>query len=132
MSWPQKLAVLLGILFLAPASPTYAQSENSAQSPSKPAFQPASEEEVEQLRREVAELKQIILRMAAGKAEVASGSAHLVPANAIPDSAQPNASAYIPEEVAAPAPEGVSAPSAANIAPQKKAVGDPPGVAGWT
>ena len=91
----------------------------------------ATEAEVEQLRQEVAELKAIVLRLAAAKGESASGAARLLAANAIVDSPLPNAPASIPDGAESSAPAGTSDPSAGGMAPQKRK-GDSPGVAGWT
>ena len=121
--------VFLGVSFFFPKANLHAQGDRAPENGAVPASRAATEEEVEQLRQEVAGLKAIILHLAAGESEVASGSARLVPANAIVDSAQPFAPASTPEAVTLP---GMSRPSAGNTTPQKKAVGDPPGVAGWT
>jgi hypothetical protein len=121
--------VFLGVSFFLPQADLRAQGDHAPEDCAMPASRAATEEEVEQLRQEVAALKAIILRLAAGESEVASGSARLVSANAIVDSAQPTAPASIPE---APTPPGTSGPSADNTASQKKTMGDPPGAAGWT
>ena len=129
MRWPTKVVMLLVIGFLAPAPLIYAQNDNLSGPQARSASQAATEEEVAQLRQEVAELKAIVLRLAASKSEGASGPAHLVQANAIVDPAQPHAPA---SNADAPANPTLSDPTTATIASQKKTVGDPPAVAGWT
>jgi hypothetical protein len=129
MRWPTKVVMLLVIGFLAPAPLIYAQNDNLSGPQARSASQAATEEEVAQLRQEVAELKAIVLRLAASKSEGASGPAHLVQANAIVDPAQPHAPASNADASANPT---LSDPTTATIASQKKTVGDPPAVAGWT
>jgi hypothetical protein len=121
--------VFLGVSFFLPQAILYAQGGHASEGCATPASRTATEEEVEQLRQEVADLKAIILRLAAAESLAASGSARLVPANAIVDSTEPNPLASNAEF---PAPSDIAGPYDGTTAPQKKIVGDPPGVAGWT
>lgn len=132
MNWPIRAIVLVEVLLFAPASLIYAQSVNPDQSHSTLTSQVASEQEVEQLRQEVADLKALVLSLAACKVQVASGATRLPAGNAIVDPEPPNTPASIPEGAEALAPTGISGPSAGNVTPQKKSSSDSPGVAGWT
>ena len=121
--------VFLGVSFILPPANLHAQGDHAPKDCAMPASRAATEEEVQQLRQEVADLKTIILRLAARESEVASGPAHLVQSNAIVGTPQPDAPA---SKLDAPANPTLPDPTTATIASQKKNVGDPPGVAGWT
>lgn len=122
MRWPTRWFVLLAICFLAPGTLVYAQSDKPADDRVKPAFKAATEEEVEQLRREVADLKATIQQLVQVNHQQAAGGGHLVQANASPSDATS-------------APE----PTAADLdvlqkeidVLQKKASDAPPATSGW-
>lgn len=122
MRWPTRWFVLLAICFLAPGTLVYAQSDKPAEDRTKPASKAATEEEVEQLRREVADLKATIQQLVQVNHQQAAGGGHLVQANGTPSGA-------------ASAPE----PTAADLdvlqkeidVLQKKANDAPPATSGW-
>ena len=93
MHWPKSFVLVAGICLFAPCAPVHAQSENPAEPPERRGSQPASEEEVAQLRQEVAELKALILRMVQSNSGMAPGQARLVQASAVTNSAQPDVGA---------------------------------------
>src|SRR5271169_2926998 len=123
MRWPTRLFVLLVVCFFAPGTLVHAQSDqpaNAANDRVKPASKAATEDEVEQLRREVADLKATIQQLVQTNHQQAASGGRLVQANAA-DSAS--------------APE----PTAADIdvlqkeieVLQKKAADGPPVTSGW-
>src|SRR5271155_2359340 len=90
MRRPTKSFLLLFVCFLVGGAPAFAQSDKPAGDQAKPAAKPASEEEVEQLRREVADLKATIQKLLLVNQQQAAGPGHLVQANAVvSDAAQP-------------------------------------------
>ena len=103
----------------------------------------ATEEEVQQLRREVAELKAQIQRLVEVSAQAQGGAAHLVETNAVAASvAAPSSPAATPAADAVAAPNADASSPAATPADidalqkeidvlQKKASDIPPAVAGW-
>jgi len=86
----------MACLFLAPMlfgapSFVYGQSDKPANDPARPGAAAATKEEVEQLRREVAELKAQIQRLLQASSQQAPAGARLVQTNAVaPDGAQPD------------------------------------------
>lgn len=125
MRWPTRLFVLLVVCFFAPGTLVHAQSDqpaNAANDRAKPASKAATEEEVEQLRREVADLKATIQQLVQTNHQQVASGGHLVQANAA-------------DADSASAPE----PTAADIdilqkeidVLQKKAADTPPATAGW-
>jgi phosphate-selective porin OprO and OprP len=129
MRSPKLWAVLLASLFIASGPLAFAQSakpsDDSAQP--KPATAAATEEEVQQLRREVAELKVQIQRLIQTSAQPQSGAAHLVQASAVADSVQPDSSATPPSATT----EDIDALQKEIDVLQKKASDTPPVTAGW-
>jgi phosphate-selective porin len=122
-------AVLLASCFVASGPVAFAQdakpSGDSAQA--KPASAAATEEEVQQLRREVAELKAQIQRLAQVSAQPQPGAAHLVQASAVEEPL-----AF--DSTATPAPattEDIDALQKEIDVLQKKASDTPPVTAGW-
>src|ERR1700720_973240 len=95
MRSPKLWAVLLASLFIASGPLAFAQSAKPSDDSAQPkaATVAATEEEVQQLRREVAELKAQIQRLIQTSAQPQSGAAHLVQASAVADSVQPDSSA---------------------------------------
>lgn len=120
--------LFLGVSFFLSRANLHAQGDHAPEDYAMTASRPATEEEVEQLRHEVAELKAVILRMAPAGSEAASGGAHFVPASASVGPPQPDAPAFLAEE---PTPSSVTDPPAIT-ASQRTTTGNPPGVAGWT
>ncbi|MGH9712626.1 MAG: porin [Candidatus Acidiferrales bacterium] len=122
MRWPTRWLVLLAVCFFAPGTLVYAQSDKPADDRTKPASAAATEEEVEQLRREVADLKATIQQLVEINHQQGAGGGHLVQASANPSDS-------------GPAPE----PTAADISVlqkeieilQKKANDAPPATSGW-
>jgi phosphate-selective porin len=96
MRWPTRWFVLLAVSFMAPGTLVYAQSDKPADDRTKPASKAATEEEVEQLRREVADLKATIQQLVQINHQQADGGGHLVQASGAPLS-----SASAPEPTAA-------------------------------
>jgi phosphate-selective porin len=97
MRSPKWWCVLVALFCIAPAPLAFAQnvkpSDDSEQS--KSTAKPATEDEVQQLRREVAELKAQIQRLVETSAQAQGGPAHLVQANVVaaatPDASSPAA-----------------------------------------
>ena len=84
------VVVSLGVLFFASGSRIYAGSDEPPQTQPKSAPQAASEDEVAQLRQEVAELKAAIQQLVQASGKVPA-EAHLLPANAVVGFAQRDA-----------------------------------------
>jgi phosphate-selective porin len=122
-------AVLLASCFVASGPVAFAQdakpSGNSAQP--KPANAAATEEEVQQLRKEVSELRAQIQRLIQVSAQPQAGTPHLVQASAVEEPAPS-------DSTAAPAPattEDIDALQKEIEILQKKASDTPPVTAGW-
>jgi phosphate-selective porin len=120
--------LLLFVWFAATGSIAYAQSEKQAADSSGAASGAASEEEVQQLRREVAELKAQIQKLiqVQASAKESPGGAHLVQAAAA-DSSQPEDPSAAPPASAA----DIDALQKEIDLLQKKASDAPGPVAGW-
>ena len=116
MRWPTRSLVLFAVSFLAPGGLAYAQADKPADDGTRSASAGATKEEVEQLRREVAELKATIQQLVEANRQGADVGARLVPAVALRP-ATPAASAAIAEP--------------GQQAPQKKAGETPTVTAGW-
>ena len=140
MRGPTRSFVLLFVCFLVWGAPAFAQSDTPAGDQAKPAAKAASEEEVEQLRREVADLKATIQKLLLVNQQQAaaagSGSGHLVQATAVvASSAQP----VDPGAAPSADPSAAPPPTAADIDAlqkeidllQKKTNDTPPVTAGW-
>jgi phosphate-selective porin len=134
MRYPKFFGVLVASFFLASGPLAFAQSAKPAGDSTQPKAAPAAatEEEVQQLRREVAELKTQIQRLVQASAQPQSGAAHLVQANAVDG---PVADASLPDTTSAPAaaatPEDIDALQKEIEVLQKKASDTPPATAGW-
>ncbi len=121
MCSPKLWCVLLIVLCVAPGPPALAQSVKPTgnATPSTSTGSVASEEEVQQLRREVAELKALIKQLSAASSAPATGG---------------TASPAVPQDTNAPAPAtraDVEALQKEVTALQKKASEVPPATAGW-
>ena len=127
MRWPAKFAVCLGIGFFAHGLLMCAQGEKPAETQARPASRPATEEEVAQLRREVADLKIAIQRLVQASGKMVPSEAHVVLANAVSDAAQRDAAASPADAT----PSDIAAVQEESDALQKKASGTPPVTAGW-
>jgi phosphate-selective porin len=122
MRWPTRLFVLLVVSSFAPGTLVHAQSDQPADNRGKPTSQAATKDEVEQLRREVADLKATIQQLVQTNHQLAAGGGHLVQANAVASDA-------------GSAPD----PTAADLdilqkeieVLQKKATDTPPVTSGW-
>src|SRR6202521_2792035 len=93
MRWPIKFVVLLGVSFFVLGSPIHAQSDKPAETLARPASQAATEEEVAQLRQEVAEFKAAVQRLVQSNSKGVPGEAHLMKTNFVPDSTPRDAAA---------------------------------------
>jgi phosphate-selective porin len=141
-----KWYVLVALFCVATGPLTFAQSakpsDDSAQS--KSAAVPATEAEVQQLRREVAELKAEIHQLLQTSAQAQGGAAHLVQTNAVSGSdADASLAAAAPSAVNAPTSSDANASTPAATAAdidglqkeievlQKKASDTPALTAGW-
>ena len=128
MSLLRTCFVPLALLLAALGMPVQAQVAKPADA-AKPAQMAASEEEVQQLRREVAELKAQIQRLVQVSGQQVSGGAHLVQANDVvassvrPDDASPSP-AVTPLEIE-------SLQKEIEVL-QKKASDTPAATSGWT
>jgi len=129
MRSPKFWGVVLASLLLASGPLAFAQSSKPSDGSSQPksTATAASEEEVQQLRREVAELKAQVQRLLQTSAQPQAGGAHLVEASAVVSSAQPDSSA--PSAVATP--EDIDALQKEIEVLQKKTNDSPPATAGW-
>jgi phosphate-selective porin len=129
MRSPKFWGVVLASLFIASGPLAFAQSSKPSDGSSQPksTATAASEEEVQQLRREVAELKAQVQRLLQTSAQPQAGGAHLVEASAVVSSAQPDSSA--PSAVATP--EDIDALQKEIEVLQKKTNDSPPATAGW-
>jgi len=81
MRWPIRWSVLLALCVTAPGSLLFAQNETPAKDGAKSASRAATEEEVQQLRQEVADLKAMIQRLTQTSAPAGQGDAHLITAS---------------------------------------------------
>jgi len=145
MRSPKLWCVLLALFCIAPGPLAFAQSAKPSDDPTQSKSTPkvATEDEVQQLRREVAELKAQIQRLVEASAVAQGGPARLVQTNAVASS-NPDVSAPVATP-AAPAAAGsnadVSAPAATSAdidalqkeinVLQTKANDVPPATAGW-
>ena len=123
MRWPTGWSVLLAVCLMTPGAVVFAQSDKPANSGTTATSKPASEEEVEQLRREVAELKATLQKLVEAKAEKGTDGARLVETSASPSStADPTAPATVAE---------VDTLQKEIDVLQKKADSGPPATSGW-
>jgi phosphate-selective porin len=142
MRSPKLWCVLVAWFCIAPAPLAFAQStkpsDDSTQSKSTPKV--ATEDEVQQLRREVAELKAQIQRLLETSAQMQGGPAHLVQTAAVADSnasAAPTPVANSGAGSAASAPPAAATPADVDALQkeidvlQKKASDAPSPTAGW-
>jgi phosphate-selective porin len=142
MRSPKWWCVLVILICVAAAPVAFGQSAKPSDDPtqSKSTGKAATEEEVQQLRREVAELKAQIQRLVEVSAVAQGGAAHLVETSAVAASVPaPSSPAATP---AADAPDANASSPAATPADidalqkeidvlQKKASDTPPAIAGW-
>jgi hypothetical protein len=126
MRWLKILLPLLGISFLAPCPPIRAQSVGESETHRAPVSQPATEEEVAQLRQEVAELRIVVRRLAQANSKTAPDESRLELASAVLDSASPD-TALAPPAVHSTVDTALGAASTR----QQQPGGTPPIVAGW-
>src|SRR6202453_226479 len=112
MRSPKLWCVLLALFCIAPGPLAFAQSAKPSDDPTQSKSTPkaATEEEVQQLRREVAELKAQIQRLVAASSPAPAGGAHLVQATS---AASPDANA----STAAPAASSDATVSADSSSP---------------
>jgi phosphate-selective porin len=132
--------VLVTLFFVACGPLAFAQSakpsDDSTQS--NPAAKAASEEEVQQLRREVAELKAQIQKLVTASAPAPGGGAHLVQATAVAGT-DASASSAAPSAASSDSSSSTPAATSADIDAlqkeidilQKKASDTPGPTAGW-
>jgi hypothetical protein len=127
MRWPSKVLVLVGICFLAPAPLIYAQNDELSATQARTVSSAATEEEVAQLRQEVADLKAIVQELVRTTGRPAPAQTRLMQANFVPDPEQPEAAV---SPVEAP-PSGIDALLQKGGAPQKEASDTPHVIPGW-
>ncbi len=125
MRSPKLRGVLLASLFVVSGPLAFAQSAKPTADPAQP--KAASEEEVQQLRREIAELKAQIQRLVPASTQPQDGSAHLVQASAVTDPVQPD-STVAPASATA---DDIDALQKEIDLLQKKASDNPAPTAGW-
>ena len=139
MRSPKWWCVLVALFCVSSAPPAFAQSSNPSDdaAQSKSAAKPASEEEVQQLRREVAELKAQFHRLIETSALAQGGPAHLVQTNAVSASATDAPSAAVASNTDSSATPPAASPADIDALQkeidvlQKKASDGPPITAGW-
>src|ERR1700677_5108240 len=106
MRSPKLWCVLLALFCIAPGPLAFAQSAKPSDDPTQSKSTPkvATEDEVQQLRREVAELKAQIQRLVEASAVAQGGPARLVQTNAVassnPDVSAPVATPAAPRPLA--------------------------------
>jgi len=135
MRWPKRWSVLLAVCLMAPGAGVYAQSDKPANNGAgaSPSSKAATEEEVEQLRREVAELKATIQKLVEVNQQKGADGAKLVEASAPISSSA---------DSAGPATANADPGAGATVADvdalqkeievlQKKAGDTPPATSGW-
>jgi phosphate-selective porin len=127
MRWATKLVVLLGIRFVAPGSLMYAQSDKTAFTSARPVPQAATEEEVSQLRQEVAELRAMVQQLVQTSSKIVPNEAHLAQANFVVDSARPDTVASPAEATAS---DLISLGKESDVL-QKNASDTPLATSGW-
>ena len=125
MRSPKLRGVLLASLFVVSGPLAFAQSAKPTAEPAPP--KAATEEEVQQLRKEVAELKAQIQQLLLASAHSQDGAAHLVQTNAVVEPVPPDSSVA----PAAATPEDIDALQKEIDLLQKKAGDTPPATAGW-
>src|ERR1700676_1835085 len=126
MRWSTKFVVFLVMGFFAPGSLIYAQADSPAETQPRPASA-ATEEEVAQLRREVAELKIVVQRLVEASGKATPGEARLVQVNFVADSARPDAAASPVEAT----PSDIEALQKKVDVLEKKSSDTPPATSGW-
>src|SRR5579863_9164908 len=126
MRWPTVLIPLLGISLLAPCPAIRAQSDRGPETHRAPVSEPATEEEVAQLRQEVAELKLAVERLAQASSRTMPEEPRLELARAALDPASPDAALT---ETAVHTI--IDAPSERTPVRPQQGGGAPPIVAGW-
>jgi len=123
MRWPTGWSVLLAVCLMTPGAVVFAQSDKPANGGTTATTKAATEEEVEQLRREVAELKATLQKLVEAKAEKGTDGVRLVETSASPSStADPTAPATVAE---------VDTLQKEIDVLQKKADSGPPATSGW-
>lgn len=130
MRSPKLWCVLLSLICIAAGPPVFAQSAKPGDevTASKSTAQVATEDEVQQLRREVAELKAQLQRLIQVSGQKEPGDAHLVLAHdVVASTAEPEAS----PSAAAVTPADVEALQREINVLQKKASDVPVATAGW-
>src|SRR5215469_14517431 len=125
MRSPKLRGVLLASLFVLSSPLAFAQSAKPTPDPAPQ--KAATEEEVQQLRREVAELKAQIQQLVQASAQPQAERAHLVQTSAIADPVQPDSTAA----PAAATTEDIDALQKEIDLLQKKANDAPAVTAGW-
>lgn len=118
MRSPTTCFVLLSVCFAAAGPLAYAQSDRPADHRAKPAPQTATEEEVQELRFEIAELKATIQKLVEVNAQQRPAGARLLQANDV-----------VADNATQPADGDISPATAAAANAQKDA--GPPVTAGW-
>src|SRR5579862_479959 len=124
MRSPKFRGVLLASLFVVSGPLAFAQS---AKPTADPAQKPATEEELQQLRREVADLKAQIQQLVQASAHPQDGAAHLVQTNAVVDPAPSDSTATTPPATT----DDIDALQKEIDLLQKKSNDTPPATAGW-
>ena len=127
MRWPTIPILFLGVSFFLPLPPACAQSDRDAEIRGAPVSHPATEEEVAQLRQEVAELRMLVQRLAETGSKAVNDGPRLALASTVYNSPWPDA------DLASPASHSVNdASSELTPTPQQQTAAIPPIVAGWS
>jgi phosphate-selective porin OprO and OprP len=133
MRLPKMFCALLAVVCFAPVPLLHAQSDKPADdsAQSKPATKAASEDEVQQLRREVAALRAQIQKLVEAKGQPEAG-AHLVQATAVlATNSQPASNASQPEVTVESSEEAAEPPAEPYVIQAPKKDSTAPVTAGW-
>ncbi len=127
MRFTTKIVVIVGICVFVHGSLICAQSEKPNETPTRSASPAATEEEVAQLRREVAELKAIVQQLVQASGKAAPAGVNPAHTNSIADASQTAATASPAEATTA----NISTLQTQIDAPQKQASNIIPVATGW-
>ncbi len=112
---------------LAAGAAALAQNSPPPSATGKLSGHAASEEEVEQLRREVADLRATVQRLVQASGRAATGESHLVLASSVTETVEPNSS-----PLTASTPAGIEVDPDEKSTPQRRPIDALPIVPGWS
>lgn len=126
MRWPTIPILFLGISFFLSCPPARAQSDRETEIRGAPVSRPATEEEVAQLRQEVAELRMLVQQLSQASVKTATDDPRLVLTSTVLTSNSPDVA------LGAGASRPIADASSEETLPRPQQTGgSPPIVAGW-